>query len=271
MCAVIPRNFAARGRGGRRRGSPKSAWPRRCGLSASESAKTAFVAPRALNAPTFCRFSHLKKRWAPCERVESLAGHHRCAVYLTLDPCTGFVNEVPRETSGVAAHAKRIARGSRESVLGQGRVGYGGPDGPRLSRITCVPESALPTETACIPNSVLSSTMNSSTFVPLNAPPRWICPRVGSSISSCRRYVAVEFRDGFRERCIREDELSAHPREMVFELLWLDRSPFSTSKSAVPLPPALTRASSPRPYPGSVVVVARSRLRPRRSRPPRWG
>ena len=33
--------------------------------SSSDREKTALVAPRALNAPAFCRFSHLKKTSAP--------------------------------------------------------------------------------------------------------------------------------------------------------------------------------------------------------------
>jgi len=54
----MPRNLAAR--------ASAAAWlpdecvttPRAASLSGSSS--TALVAPRALNAPTFCRFSHLK-------------------------------------------------------------------------------------------------------------------------------------------------------------------------------------------------------------------
>ena len=38
--------------------TPRSAW-------AEESCSTKLVAPRILNAPTFCRFSHLKNNRAP--------------------------------------------------------------------------------------------------------------------------------------------------------------------------------------------------------------
>ena len=45
--------------------------------AASSSCKTAFIAPRNLNAPTCWKFSHLKKHRSPSAVVEGLGGHHR--------------------------------------------------------------------------------------------------------------------------------------------------------------------------------------------------
>ncbi len=52
---------------------------------ASVSESTALHAPRALNAATFCRFSHLKKSVRSSDEVERAAGKHRRALHVRAD------------------------------------------------------------------------------------------------------------------------------------------------------------------------------------------
>src|SRR5688572_25159600 len=74
MYAGMPRNFAARDRAAAWLPDECVATPR--AASASDNENTALVAPRALNAPTFCMFSHLKNRlpsdcWSSVELVRT--------------------------------------------------------------------------------------------------------------------------------------------------------------------------------------------------------
>jgi hypothetical protein len=63
MCAGMPRSRAASASAAAWLPEECVATPRRA--SSSESDATALQAPRNLNAPTFCRFSHLKNTRAP--------------------------------------------------------------------------------------------------------------------------------------------------------------------------------------------------------------
>ena len=64
--------------------------------SAGESLETAFIAPRNLNAPARCRFSHLNQRLRAEEAVEARRGEHRRAVGPGRDALGGLAHVVER-------------------------------------------------------------------------------------------------------------------------------------------------------------------------------
>src|SRR4051812_17626591 len=79
ISALIPRRRAARARAAAWLPEEWVTTPRAASASVSEN--TALHAPRALNAPTACRFSHLKLRRAP--RAASRASLVSTGVRLT--------------------------------------------------------------------------------------------------------------------------------------------------------------------------------------------
>ena len=76
--------------------------------SSSLSEKTAFVAPRALKAPIFCRFSHLKKIDAPSSR-SSVA-----------EVMTGVRWTWPARRSAAASTSENVATAPVGSIIPEG-------------------------------------------------------------------------------------------------------------------------------------------------------
>ena len=86
------------------RGCRRSASRRRGLASASPKDRTAFVAPRNLKAPTFWKFSHLKKSRMPTMAIEARARQNGRAMRLVADARSG---------SRMASIPDRVARTSR--------------------------------------------------------------------------------------------------------------------------------------------------------------
>src|SRR5579859_5375752 len=150
MYAGMPRSDAAR--------ASAAAWlPEECvttpfAASSSVSRNTALVAPRALKAPTFCKFSHLKCRRLPAiasstslvitgvrwilSRIRSWASRIDCMVsagcgiglFVFIDSVLKVQNEIP-------SHMVCGQRHDRRSLV---RMGAARSPGPRLrSRRRC--------------------------------------------------------------------------------------------------------------------------------------
>ena len=100
--------------------------PRRASASVSEN--TALVAPRALNAPTFWKFSHLKKSRAPASASIAAAGQHRRAVHVRARSA-----RAPRGSPRDRAAPSRPARVA-SGISCPPRRGCSGRTGPSTSR-----------------------------------------------------------------------------------------------------------------------------------------
>src|SRR5438552_9156232 len=75
--------------------------------SASESEKTRFAAPRILNAPPFCRFSHLKKALTPDSASK------------VLDVRTGVLWAIARMRAAASRTIARVTFAGIFAIVGQ--------------------------------------------------------------------------------------------------------------------------------------------------------